>query len=762
VLEVSSSSGIESIELSSQPVVEQVIEKQLGRMHPTPEPEWETYLFSGSVEPGDPAAILMQKDIIDLTGNLDDEGVLTCTLPEGDWTVIYFGMTPIGREIHPAPPEDTGLECDKLSRSAIEHNFQSMFDPLLKELTPEEKSAFTGITIDSWEVGSQNWTDGFDREFEKRNGYSLIKLLPVMTGRVVESAATSDRFLGDLRRTVADMMAEYYVGGLRDIANENGLQLWMENYGHWGFPGEFLNYAKYTDHVSGEFWTKMIRGNIESRAASSAGHIYGKSRIYAESFTSVLDPEDHPYIIKERGDEVFCIGINHIVLHVSVHQPRDGSPGHNPWFGTAFHRNSPWFNESRSYIRYLQRCHFMLQQGEPAADVAVYIGDFAPQMTGPANPVPEGYEYDYINTDVIMNRLSVVNGQWVVYDEHDPKRIAARWKLLALPMNRVPDIRPLVKDRLDELIEQGGNVANAVPVTADDLTEIGVLPALSDATCALHWTQRRTADADIYFISSFENAGPFSATFRGKGKPVEVFNPYNGQIQKTAWFSDVPNGTRVTLEVKDTSDSYFVVMRRGKVPPSVVSATRDGEEVSVDAISLGYDNKGKLVAETYQEGNYLVTLSNGEILEMPVTNTSRKILAGPWKINFGRDAATLAEPFSLEADRLMSWDQLHDDRAKAFTGTAGYETTVPIHPEWLKEGSRVYLDLGNINVMAGITVNGETLETLWMPPFRADITELLQEGENVLEVRVTSTNPCRSPGMMGPVQLIIAERKELL
>jgi hypothetical protein len=198
-----------------------------------------------------------------------------------------------------------------------------MFDSLLKILSKEERSAFTGITVDSWEVGSQNWTDGFAAEFERRNGYNPISLLPVMTGRIVDSANHSDRFLGDLRRTVSDVLSENYVGGLRDIANRHGLQLWMENYGHWGFPGEFLHYAKYTDHVSGEFWTGGKLGNIESRAASSAGHVYGKSRIYAEAFTCGLKLTDHPYVIKARGEEVFCYGINHFVLHVSIHQPKD-------------------------------------------------------------------------------------------------------------------------------------------------------------------------------------------------------------------------------------------------------------------------------------------------------------------------------------------------------------------------------------------------------------------------------------------------------
>ncbi len=73
----------------------------------------------------------------------------------------------------------------------------------------------------------------------------------------------------------------------------------------------------------------------------------GKRRVYAEAYTSKLNLAGHPALIKQRGEELFCEGINHFVLHVYAHQTSDGAPGKNPWFGTPFHRNTPWFVESR-------------------------------------------------------------------------------------------------------------------------------------------------------------------------------------------------------------------------------------------------------------------------------------------------------------------------------------------------------------------------------------------------------------------------------
>ena len=380
--------AVARVSLSSDPKVAQAPNKQMGRMHPTPLPNWNSYIFKDTVEPQDKSVLVDSSKIIDLSDQLGADGVLTCTLPQGDWRILYFGMVTTGKTNDPAAPEARGLEVDKMSRAHTRHHFDAYVGSLYDEMTPEEKAAFKGITIDSYEVGSQNWTDGFAAEFEKRVGYNPIPLLPILTGTVIDGAKESDQFLWDLRRTVADMIAECYLGGLRDIANEHGLVLWCEPYGHWGFPGDFTIYGGYADQVGGEFWSKGSLGNIECRAASSIAHTYGKHRTYAEAFTSQLNLKDNPYSFKARGEQMFSDGVNHFVLHVYAHQPRDGGmPGKNPWFGTAFHRNTPWLNEAQSWINYLQRSHTMLQWGDPANDVLVYIGDFAPQMTGRSSAV---------------------------------------------------------------------------------------------------------------------------------------------------------------------------------------------------------------------------------------------------------------------------------------------------------------------------------------------------------------------------------------
>ena len=134
---------------------------------------------------------------------------------------------------------------------------------------------------------------------------------------MVGSRDQSDRFLWDLRRLIADRVAYDYVAGLRDICHKHGLQTWLENYGHWGFPGEFLMYGGQSDQISGEFWSEGNLGDIENRAASSCGHIYGKRQIWAESCTSGGPVfYRYPRMMKQRVDRFFTEGINSTLLHL--------------------------------------------------------------------------------------------------------------------------------------------------------------------------------------------------------------------------------------------------------------------------------------------------------------------------------------------------------------------------------------------------------------------------------------------------------------
>ncbi len=405
------------IDFRTDPAVESVAEKTLAKMWPTPLPLWDAYRWPEQPELDDINLAVNPKDVLDITEFMKPDGVLTWNVPEGEWTILRTGMMTTGVENGPASPEAKGLEVDKMSREHVAFHFDAYLGELLRKIPEADRKSLKVAVQDSYETGGQNWTDDFIEAFNKTYEYNPVPFIPVMNGVVVGSPEISDRFLWDLRRFVADRVAYEYVGGLRDAANKHGMTTWLECYGHWGFPGEFLQYGGQSDEIGGEFWNEGDLGSIENRAASSCGHIYGKTKISAESFTAGGGVyERYPRLLKKRCDWSYTEGINDTLLHLYIHQPYDDkTPGINAWFATEFNRKNTWFYEMKPFIEYMRRCMFMLQQGQNVADVAYFIGEDCPKMTGTCDPpLPKGYSFDYINGEVIREKLTVKGGKLVL------------------------------------------------------------------------------------------------------------------------------------------------------------------------------------------------------------------------------------------------------------------------------------------------------------------------------------------------------------
>ena len=265
----------------------------------------------------DKSLMIDPDQVVDLSSYIDNMGVLKWDVPDGEWIILYTGMVPTGVKNSPTTPEGSGLEIDKMNKELAKFHFDSYIGELLNRLPADERKGLRHVVADSYEKGSENWTEGFAEDFKLTYGYDPHPWLPVLTGRIVDNADRSERFLWDMRRLIADRIASNYVGGLRERCEEYGLRLWLENYGHWGFPGEFLNYGGASHELGGEFWLSVPdRGKVEVRCASSAGHIYNKRVISAEAFTSHWSFTQMPRDLKIKGDRSWCAGIYHYVMHV--------------------------------------------------------------------------------------------------------------------------------------------------------------------------------------------------------------------------------------------------------------------------------------------------------------------------------------------------------------------------------------------------------------------------------------------------------------
>jgi len=768
--------GIAEVELHTAPRVERFKEKSLARMHPTPLPYWHDYQWERQAEPDDASYVVNPTEVVNLTKSLGTDGELNWEVPEGDWVILYTGMMPTGVTNSPASPEGRGLEIDKMSRVHVAKHFDAFLGEILRRVPAEDRKTFKIVVEDSYETGGQNWTDDFIPKFQKAMGYDPTPYVPALYGYVVGSQEQSDRFLWDVRRFIADNVAYEYVGGLRDISHKHGLTTWLENYGHWGFPGEFLQYGGQSDEVAGEFWSEGDLGNIENRAASSAAHIYGKRKVSAESFTAAGKTfARYPAMFKERGDRFFAEGINNSLLHLFIHQPyEDKRPGVNAWFGNEFNRFNTWYYDMDGFISYLKRSNFMLQQGRYVADVAYFIGEDAPKMTGVQDPaLPKGYAFDYINAEVILNRLTLKDGRFTLPD-------GLSYKILVLP--QLETIRPALLRKIEQLVKDGGVILGPKPLRspsladyqqADEevkklaeqlwgnidgkavtenqygkgmvffgvslqeaLTRVGVKPDVrseeSDPVVYLH---RELKDGDIYFIANQSNQHiSIKPTFRISGKQPEWWDGVKGTIRDLPQFEDDGNGTAIPLEFSPY-ESAFIVFRK---PGGQVEAGR---------------------------------------LNFPKPVATHPV-DGSWELKFIRpDSSTFTRTF----ESLTDWTQHPDTAVNYFSGAAIYSKLLPDAGQ--KEGQRVELDLGNVIALAKVTVNGQYIGNTWTPPYKVDITHALKASDNRVEIKVVNTwanrligdqrlpqekrsawtiiNPYKaeSPlwpaGLLGPVQLLV-------
>lgn len=732
--DLTEASSLLETEFSSLPLVERYPEKTLAKMFQTPQPMWSDYQWRTQPVADDLSLLVNPAKVIDISSCLSGDR-LTWKAPAGDWTVLRLGMIPTGTENGPATPEATGLETDKMSHKHIESHFNAFMGEILRRIPAEDRKCWKYVVEDSYEMGGQNFTDDFLQEFQHRYGYDPLPYLPVYEGYVVQSEEASDRFLWDLRRLIADKVAYDYVGGLRDISHKHGLSTWLENYGHWGFPGEFLMYGGQSDEIAGEFWSFGTLGDIENRVASSCGHIYGKTKIWAESFTSGGAPFNcYPAMMKERGDRFFTEGINNTLLHLYISQPyEDKEPGVNAWFNSEFNRKNTWFPQLDLFTTYLKRVNVMLQQGKNIADVAYFIGEDVPKMTGVTDPsLPKGYQFDFINAEVIERDMFVKDGLLTL--PH-----GTQYRILVLP--KLLTMRPEMLAKIKKLIEDGAVVLGPAPQRspslqnypnadkqvksmADELwsgldginvkaKKIGqgtllegmnMTEALQYINCPpdckiadnapLLYGHRNNGDLDIYFVSNQKDSLiEVYPEFRVNGKQPELWNAVTGTMRDLPGYRQTKSGTVVPLKLYPY-ESAFIVFRK--------ASSADGNSD---------------LSANYPSPKTIIPLSNG------------------WKAMFDtnrRGPDTPVEFATLEDITLnKNFDVSH------YSGTILYskEFTLKKLP---KEGS-VILDLNDVGVMAKVKVNGQYAGGVWTAPYYVDISKWVKKGKNTLAIEVVTT-----------------------
>jgi hypothetical protein len=698
-------------------------------------------VYESAATPTSPEAAEIQRStIIDLSSKMSSDGILNWTVPPGKWTILRMGYALTGAKNRPSVPAGSGYEVDKLNAKYVENYFHGWMDPISKSVGPllGDGKTLQYMTMDSWEAGMQNWTNDMVSQFRQRRGYDPTPYLPVLAGRVVQSADVSDRFLWDFRRTLADMFADNFYGTMEKELKARGMKSYAEASGvALEIPEDTLLNKSKVDIPMAEFWVHALHPEsmyyVDNRGAASAAHIYGKPIVAAESYTG--GAYESPYTLKKIADFWFAQGVNRLVFHSTAQQPLDTKPG-NTMVGTHINRNITWAELAHPFMTYIARSSFLLQQGRFVADLAYLLPEGSPSTmpfwgSGLQPAPPKGYDYDYVNTDVLLHLMSVgADGRLTLPD-------GMSYRILVLPETTL--MTPEATRKIHELVAAGATIVGQRPQRSPSLLDYpnadkqvqslaadvwgdtdGVtntqhaygkgmlfwglplsevlekidLPRDFDASQLkdfnVAWIHRHLPDSDIYFVSNqTDSPQDIDARFRISGKAAELAHSATGTVEPAGY--TIANGfTTVPLHLAER-ESVFVLFRHAAISPSRT--------------------------------------------EPRPTDKTLQTITGPWTLTF---QPKLGAPPKIQMTKLASWTESPQEGIKYFSGTATYARSLQAPPSWFHSGARIQLDLGAVRDLAEVTVNGRPLGILWKPPYRIDVTEALKPGANQIEIKVTN------------------------
>ncbi len=744
-----------------------------------PEPIVNAENFGGN-EAGIPTSA-----IVNITEFMQSDGTLSWEIPEGSWTIMRFGRRNNGAITRPAPMPGLGFESDKMSANAMKHHLETFMIPLIEKIQPDSTKAggWKMIHMDSWEMGAQNWTDDFRRKFEELKGYDPLPYLPVYTGIIVGNVEESERFLWDLRMVSQELILKNHVEYFKSFGRKYGMGLSIEPYDM--NPNTDLDLGSYADIPMCEFWNKGFgfSTGFSTFEGTSIANLYGRPVVAAEAFTSHLVAwQSYPGSIKNQTDWAFCSGINRLVFHTFAHKAigEQYRPGMTMGpYGVHWDRGQTWWEMSGAYHSYLARSQVMLQHGKGVADVLYLIPEGAPhvflppasavdgnqyleELTGfefdaatdqivathsepdrEVLPDRKGYNFDGCSPRILLDRASVRDGK-IVFDG------GASYHLLVLP--KVRSMTPELISKIESLVEQGativGNPVDQSPgltnypacdqevksiseklwggfeipakeseiaygkgsilwggaysnpdgeelypnyqTTARYLTSQGVHPDFK-ADGTVRYIHRQMSNRDLYFVSNRTGKQiSVDCEFRVKGGYPELWTPINGEIRALPEYTETEGTINVPLQF-EAYEGYIIV----------------------------FDEKNRIGTEKGNQNFY------------PKSKVAT--LEGAWDVSFD---PKWGGPEKVKFDQLEDWITRPEEGIKYYSGKAVYHKTFDFKQEGKAE--RLFLDLGKVNNMAWVKLNGKDLGIVWTTPWQVEVTDVVKEKNNTLEIEVVN------------------------
>lgn len=731
--------------------------------------------------------IIPSDKIINLSDKITANGTLTWDVPEGNWTVVRFGHINMRLTNKPAVPEATGWESSKLDKIAIENHLRNgMIGNLIKPGGPIGDRKLHGLLIDSWESHVPNWTmnsqDMFT-EFKTRRGYSMKTYLPATMGYIVDSPEITTKFLRDLRHTMDEVFVDNFFKHFATVAHDMGAEVYTEGAGGEVLPVDPMRYYGVSDIPMTEFWYPKAPSEQNEYAkpiynASSAMHLYNKPVLAAEACTQLgVKWNEHPFSVKYLIDYNFAKGVNHLVFHTFSHTPqKEVYPGSSfgGHIGFPLVRQQTWWKYMKDWTDYLTRNQYVLQQGEYVADVLRYYGDHYERPPFDLDYFPKGYRFDYLNAEILQDKLSIVNDKIHVENGGDYRIITLRDSESML-LSTV--------EKLKELVIKGAVILGDKPIDSpslmDDDNDLKELQNISDELWGttksgvkqvgkgrvywgktldevleeeniekdviisensnINWIHRETEDADIYFVASKDdNPVNVSMSFRVNDVAPQIWNAFTGVQQDAKVWKRINGRTNVAVTLPESGSTIIVFSKSDKTPlaskitkgDSTVLDTKTGwfkSHDTKDYLKLYWDNNEFTASIS---GDYMFHENDKDIKKS--VSIEKMPLQDNWVLAFDEGWGT---PTSIKVGKLESLTTMDNDAIKHYSGTVTYTKSFNIE----QNGKSTVIDLGDVANVAELWCNGKRIGAKWAPPFVFDITEELQVGKNELEIKVTNT-----------------------
>ena len=674
-------------------------------------------------------------------------------LPEGldgSYEVQFFIASRTGMQVKRPAVGGEGFVLDHLDRSATENYLKKVGDRLMQAFGNQPPHS---IFCDSLEVYNSDWTSDFLEEFHKRRGYDLKPHLPALAGDLGAKTLAIRR---DWGKTLTELLNERFLATMREWCKRNRTLLRIQDY---GVPAATLSSNAYADLPEGE--GSQWKSLSATRWASSASHLYGRRVTSSETWTWLHSPSFRatPLDVKAEADRHFLQGINQLIGHGWPYTAEGVEyPGWRFYAAGVFNEKNPWWIVMPDLSLYLQRLSFLLRQGRPANDVAIYLPnddawasftngntnmiETLRERLGP-NLIPRvleaGYNFDFFDDDSFKQVGRIEKGALILGEN--------KYKVVILPS--VERIQLETLQKLEEFARGGGILI------ATRRLPVGV-PGFQ-ATEADH---QKTADLARRL---FEGAGRFvtdetsqlASTLAGLLRPDAVLSPAApeiGFIHRSAAEAEIyflantgnaPHKTKATFRIEGMEAEWWDSMTGRSKPATVVA--RDANSISVELDLEPYESRVLVFSRRAQPLQSVTSAIGAQQAEFDLSTN--------WQVTFGNST-----PVSM--DSLRSWT--NDEDTRYYSGVVAYEKRFNLPPNFLREGVRIKLDFGEghqvsaaqpssrtpgmralfegpVREAAVVTVNGSRAGAVWCPPYSVDVGELLKGGENVLRIQVGNT-----------------------